>query len=441
MNKPTIVIVAGGKNSRFFPLNTETHKGFLSIAGKPIVVRALENLKDRGFAIKGSGEKIIIVVSPKDFDGKGLDQYLKDNDIASKLQLDIQLVLQESAKGMGNALLTAKKYFSESTSDSFILASPYHLNLGEIAQELWQKKQSSGASCVLSATKTDSPEMFGVLDLNPNNYEEVLGIIEKPEIIVSSDKNLQDLNYFKVNSIYLFDNNFVEELSKTPEEEYSLEVAITKYAKQNKTSWLEDTKENLSLKYPWQLFNAFEKIMRQEQTSISPEAKISETTIIDDSNGPIIIEASAEIGDYTKIVGPCYIGKNVFIGDYSFIRVASIEEGTTVGSNTEVARCIFFEDVTIHYGYISDSILGSSTHVGAGLITANKRFDRNGVRVKIKGKMVDSRREGFGVITGSNVQIGIRTSTMPGILIGKSSIIYPGLIIGENIKENETVKK
>lgn len=441
MNKPTIVIIAGGKNSRFFPLNTETHKGFLSVAGKPIVVRALENVSSHDFGKKDTGEKVIIVVSEKDFDGKGIDKYLKDNDIANKLQLDIQLVLQKDAKGMGDALLTAKDYFPQTENGSFVLASPYHTNLGEIVDELWQKKQLSGASCVLSATQNDSPEIFGVLDLNPNNSEVVIGIVEKPEINVESDNNNSDSKLFKVNSIYLFDNNFTNELAKTPEEEYSLETAITNYAQKNQVAWVENSKENLSLKYPWQLFNAFERIMRQEQTSISKDAKISDTSIIDDSNGPVIIEDTAEIGDSTKIVGPCYIGRNVFVGDYSFVRGSSIEEGSTIGANTEVARCIFFENVTMHYGYISDSILGSETHVGAGLITANKRFDRNGVRVKIKGKLIDSKREGLGIITGSNVQIGIRTNTMPGVLIGKNSIIYPGLTIGENVEEDEVVKK
>lgn len=441
MNKPTIVIIAGGKNSRFFPLNTETHKGFLSIAGKPIVVRALENLSSHDFGKTDSGEKIIIVVSQKDFEGKGIDKYLKDNDIENKLHLNIQLVLQKDAKGMGDALLSAKDYFPKIDSDSFILASPYHINLGEIAQELWQKKQLSGASCVLSATQNDSPEIFGVLDLNPNNSDDVLGIIEKPEITVQSENNISSSNYFKVNSIYLFDNIFINELAKTPEAEYSLETAITNYAKKNQITWVENTRKNLSLKYPWQLFNAFERILRQKTTSISENAKISDTSIIDDSNGPVIIEDTAEIGDYTKIVGPCYIGRNVFVGDYSFIRGSSIEDGSTIGANTEVARCIFFENVTMHFGYISDSILGSETRVGAGLITANKRFDRNGVKVKIKGKMIDSKREGLGIITGSNVQIGIRTNMMPGILIGKNSIIYPGLTIGKNIEEDETVEK
>ncbi len=423
MNKPTILIVAGGKNSRFFPLNTETHKGFLSLVGKPIFVRALENLKEHGF------EKIILVVSKKDFGDNGFSKYIKENDLESRLGLNIEVVLQEEALGMGNALLSAKEHLIKDINEFFILASPYHLNVGKKAQELINKKQETGASCVLSGTKTENPELFGVLDLDPNNKDKVLGITEKPKD-GASPSNL------KVDSIYLLDNKFINELSATSEEEYSLESAITEYSKKTNISWIENTEVTFSLKYPWHLFDAFMQIISKEKTSISKNAEISKTAIINDDNGPVIIDDTAEIGEFTKISGPCYIGKNVFVGDYSFVRGSSIEDGSIIGANAEVARSIFFEKSTIHYGYISDSILGSETQVGAGLITANKRFDRDSVKVKVKDHKIDSKREALGIITGSNAQVGIRTNTMPGILIGKNSTIYPGLTVSKNIPED-----
>lgn len=443
MNKPTILIVAGGENSRFFPLNTETHKGFLELAGEPIVVKALKNLKKHGFAQRGSQENIIIIVAPKDFEDKGFSKYFNENDLANELDLNIQFVLQKNAKGMGDALLSAKNFINENPnshkSDYFILASPYHLNLGETAMNLWNKRQESNSNCVLSVSKTENPELYGIVKINPEDKNKVLGIIEKPK--KTSLEKTDDDKYLKVDSTYLFDNNFFDELSKNPEEEYSLENALTKYAKKTNITWTENIKPNFSLKYPWHLFNAFEQIMRNQKTSTSSTAEISKTAILDDSNGPIIIADGVKVGDFTKILGPCYLGKDVFVGDHSFIRGSSIEEGATVGAYTEVARCIFFKDAEMHFGYISDSVLGSKTQVGAGLITANKRFDRNGVRVKVKGIIVDSLRTGLGIITGNNVKIGIRTNTMPGVLIGSNTTIFPGITLEENTLENENVKK
>ena len=420
MQKPTILIIAGGKNSRFFPLNTKTHKGFLPLVGKPIITLALESLKQHNF------NKIVVVVSQKDYGDNGFSKYLKENDSG----LDIQTVLQKEAKGMGNALLLAIEHLD----DSFILASPYYFNMGKKAQMLWTKKQESGANCVFSGTHTETPELYGILDLDPNNQEKVLGIVEKP-------KNGEEPSSFKADSVYLFDNKFIEELTNTPEEEYSLETAITTYAKKANIAWIKNTELIKSIKYPWHLFRSFEQIILRSKTSISNQAEVSKTAIIDDSNGPVIIEDGARVGEFVKISGPCYIGKNCLVGDYSFIRGSSLEAGAIVGANTEVVRCIFFENSSIHYGYIGDSILGTGSQIGAGLITANKRFDRKNVGVKIKNKVVDSNRRALGIITGDNAQIGIRVNTMPGIMIGENSVVYPGLTLSRNVDANETIKK
>jgi len=129
------------------------------------------------------------------------------------------------------------------------------------------------------------------------------------------------------------------------------------------------------------------------------------------------------------------------VGDYSFVRGSSLEEGVVVGANTEVVRSILFENSSIHYGYIADSILGQKTTIGAGIITANKRFDRKNIRVKINGNTIESGLKSLGIITGHNTTIGIRVNSMPGILIGKDTTIYPGATINKNIDEDETLKK
>ncbi len=438
MNKPNIVIVAGGKNSRFYPLNTQTHKGFLPIAGKPIFLRSLENLKEHGFGLKKNGDKIVIVVSSKDFDGNGFSKYLSENDVAKELGLNIEIVLQNKAEGMGDALLCAKENILNGNTENFIAASPYHLNIGQKADELWNKKLAENANGVLSATPTENPELFGILKLNEKDQKKVVGIIEKPKETISDP--------LKVDSLYLFETSFLNELSKTSKNEYSFENAITIYAKNNHITWIKNENESFSLKYAWHLFDAFSNIIKNQKTKISKTAKISKTTIIDDSVGPVVIDENAEIGDFVKISGPCYIGKSVFVGDYSFVRGSSLELGVVVGANTEIVRSILFENSVIHYGYISDSILGPETKVGAGLITANKRFDRKGVKIRLEDSntkkeiVVDSGKKGLGIITGKNVQIGIRTNTMPGILIGENSTTYPGLTLQENVKENQIFK-
>lgn len=422
MEKPTILIIAGGKNSRFAPLNNKTHKGFLSLAGKPIIARALENLVDNNF------EKVILVVSARDFDGHGFSHYLqnlKAVDPNSKInQLQIQVVLQKEANGMADALLSAKDYLDQ----SFILASPYYVNLGDIAEQLWTKKQESGADCVYSGTQTDNPSLYGILEFDPSNNQKVIGIIEKPP-------ENQTPSNIKIDSIYLFDQGFLKELESHQTSEYVLEETINSYAKKSLSTWIEDHHKIQSLKYPWHLFNLLENVFLSSRTNISNSAKIASTAILDDKKGAIVIDENAKIGDFVKICGPCYIGKNALVGDYSFVRESSLEENAVCGANTEIVRSILFESSSIHYGYLADSIIGHGTKIGAGLISANKRLDRKNIKIMVKNTLIDTQKRALGLITGENVNIGIKTSTMPGTVIESSAIIAPNSNLKRNISE------
>ena len=101
MTLNTAVILAGGENSRFFPLNTDTHKGGLILCGKSIVVNTLENLFLVGIS------RVCITVSKKDFAGRGLSAEVAKIKIKSGCSVDF--ILQEKAEGMGEALLLVKE--------------------------------------------------------------------------------------------------------------------------------------------------------------------------------------------------------------------------------------------------------------------------------------------------------------------------------------------
>lgn len=418
VDKLTVVIIAGGKNSRFFPLNTGTHKGFMPLAGKPLVMRALENLESHGF------RKVLIVVSDKDYQGNGFSNYLENN----QLDMDISFVLQSAAKGMGDALLQAKNQLE----GPFIVASPYYANLGDLIEKLWQKKQATNADGVLFARPTATPELYGVLKFNPDDPQKVQAVIEKP------NKGSEPSNY-KTDSVYLLDSGFLGELEKTADSEYSFEAALTAYADQKSLAWIENTLAAKSLKYSWHLFDMFQQLMSEQKTTISPLAKVSKTVVIDDTQGPVIISDHAQVQDFSKVVGPCFIGKNCFVGEHSFIRQSSLEAGAQIGAYSEVARSIFFEHTTFHQGYIADSIIGQQTTIGAGLVTANKLFSGKNIKVEIDGKAVDTEKNKLGIIAGENVTIGINCSSVPGILIGSGAVIYPNTLLTKNVGVGEKV--
>lgn len=410
MTKPTILIIAGGKNSRFFPLNTYTHKGFIKLLGKPLIVRALEDLERHGFT------KIVLVVSQKDNQPEKIKLWVEQYG----LTLDIKLVLQPEAHGQGNAIL----HGTECIDGDFILASPYYTNMGELAAKLWQKKQESGADCVLLSSPSKNPALEGILSIEG---ERVTGVVEKPALGTEPSK-------IKVRSVYLFDQSFLKVLQETNQEEYSLEAAYDTHCKTAFYTHVETTASLPSLKYSWHLFDMFQALMKTEGTHISEHAQIAESAEIDDSNGPVIVADGARVLSFARLVGPCYIGKNALVGDYTLVREGSLEKDAVAGSNTEVARSILLSGASIHYSYLADSIVGQNSKIGAGLITANKRLDRAVIKTKLKGAMVEMGTNRAGVITGEGSALGIRVSTMPGVLIGAHAQVLPGTTVEKNIE-------
>ncbi len=381
--------------------------------GKPLIIRALESLQKHGY------HQIVIVVSPRDFEGQGLKQMVENAD----LELEITFVLQPVAKGMGDAVLTARPHLE----GRFVVTSGYHVNLGDLADQLVEV----GEENVVCSTLTDEPWDYGMLKIE-NGL--ATAIVEKPK------KGKEPSNQ-KVQTIYALNQDFLNVLTKVPESQYNFETALDLLMKKQPVGVLQLEQSVPSLKYAWHLFDFQTQLFAMMKSETDPSAEIAKTAVIDDSAGPVIIAAGVKIGHAAKVVGPCYLGENVLVGDFSFVRHSSIEAGTVIGANTEVARSIIMSQTHVHWSYISDSIIGSGVNIGAGFVTANKRLDRKNITVSVKGHKIDVGRNNFGVMIGDRAQIGIRAATMPGVCIGAEANVFPGVIVYRNLDHQQTVRE
>ena len=412
MNKPTVVILAAGQNSRFFPFNTKTHKGNLELLGQPIIFRTLRNLESNGF------RDVVIVVSEKDDGGQGLSKLLENfhSDLA------INLVTQKEATGMGDALLAAQDFLK----DQFLVIRPGLIKAGEISQELLAKNEP----IVLCGIKTKEPWLYGIFELEADR---AVGLIEKP-------KKGSEPSNLKIELIYLLNQNFLQVLKEIETQEYAFEVALDKLLKQKAVPLVTFDTEFPSLKLPWQLFDFQKELLINQESFIDPTAEIAPTAVIDETDGPVYIDTGAKVGHAARIVGPSYLGKNSLVGDFSFVRQSSLEQGSVVGANSELVRSIIMRESTYHFGYIADSIIGQNVEIGAGIITANKRLDRELVKTKVKDELMSSERPALGAIIGHHAKLGISVRTMPGVIIGSEAIIHPSVTVKKNVGHKEIIK-
>lgn len=413
MQNLTALILAAGANSRFFPLNYSTHKGAITLCGQPLILRTLQALQEVGI------QKAVVVLSEKDTLDQGLQYFLQEQD----LQIELEFVLQSEPKGMGDAVLQAKHVIG----DHFLVTYPNAFDIAPTVRAM----MNVDAPEVLCCSETDEPWLYGIATVEDGK---ATSIVEKPAPGQEPSNN-------KVEGLYVLSREFIEILETLPESEYNYEEALDILMKRHAIPVVTVEKSLLTLKYPWHLFETQAYLFASLQSSTHPEAKVSQTAIIDDSHGPVVIEAGAIVGDYTKIVGPCYIGRHTLVGDYSFVRGTCLEERAVIGANSEVVRSIILSGATLHYGYLADSIVGVDARIGAGLITANKRHDRKNIEVSVKDQKVDARRNALGVIIGDGAKVGIRTNTLPGKMIGAEAVIYPNITIYQNIPHQAIVKK
>lgn len=405
------VILAAGESSRFWPLNKE-HKSLFKIMGRPLIWYTIDGLKKSGI------REIIIVQAPK----KDIEKELQNYKFPG---LKITYIIQPEPNGMGDALWRAKNLLK----GQFFVLNADRVDCYEIIKKIKNAKHKmQGAKAVLVGQKTKYPQLYGIAKLKG---DKILEIIEKPE----KGKEPSDI---KIVGVYLLEPSFFEVYKRVKEGMYSFEEALSLYVRKNdvKTVLLNRPEEETpSLKYPWHLF-LMEKYLMDKflKSKIAENAKIGKNVVI---KGKVQIEKNVKIFEGAIIKGPCYIGENSVIGNNSIVREhVNLEKDCLIGALAEVVRSIFEENCHTHSGYFGDSIFGKNCRIGAGVITANARLDREAIKTTIKGEKISTGLARLGVIAGENTHLGINVGLMPGVLIGANSNIGPGSLIEENLANN-----
>lgn len=192
-----------------------------------------------------------------------------------------------------------------------------------------------------------------------------------------------------------------------------------------------------SLKYAWQILEMMNFFLKQiDGLQIHKTAKVAKTSLI---QGNVYLGKNVRVGDYTKIVGPCFVDEGTVIGDYSLIRESHVGKNCLIGSQCELVRSYLANDVCLHRNYVGDSVLSKGVLIGAGTVLANFRFDKKNVSVQLGEIKIDTHLSKFGVVIGEKSKLGVNCSVFPGVLIGKNTIIGPGSLIDKNVKEDQFV--
>ncbi|MDP2930604.1 MAG: sugar phosphate nucleotidyltransferase [bacterium] len=403
------IILAAGESSRFWPLNYR-HKSLIKTMGRPLIWYTIKNLGDFGI-------KDIIIVQDK---LKEIERELNKYSFKST----IRYVVQSKPKGMGETLLKAEKFIK----DQFFIVNPYHFEAGRLMREMIGKSKKTGSSLILAGKKTSSFWNYGILDLNGDR---ALGLIEKPRKSKKSS--------IRVIGIYLLPRDFFGYYKRTSRGQYAFEDALDLYMKEKNVRTVITKQETPSLKYPWDLLGLSKLLMnRFLVTKTNKSARISKRAVIGNN---VYIGKGVKVFEGAVIKDFCYIGDNCIIGNNAIVREhTDLENNIIVGANAEITRSIIQEGTHVHSGFFGDSIIGENCRVGAGVVVANRRFDRRNISSVVKDEKIDTGLTFLGTVIGRDTAIGINAGFMPGIFVGSNCIVGPGSLIFGNIPDKKFVR-
>lgn len=157
---------------------------------------------------------------------------------------------------------------------------------------------------------------------------------------------------------------------------------------------------------------------------IGKNVRISPTVVIDTTGGPVIIDDNAYIMPQATILGPAYIGKN------TIVKVgAKIYPQTCIGEYCKVGGEI--EDVVFqgysnkqHDGFLGHSFISEWVNLGADTNNSDLKNTYGRIKLRFKGKTVDTGEMFMGLLCGDHTKTAINTRFNTGTVCGIGAIIF-----------------
>jgi UDP-N-acetylglucosamine diphosphorylase/glucosamine-1-phosphate N-acetyltransferase len=156
---------------------------------------------------------------------------------------------------------------------------------------------------------------------------------------------------------------------------------------------------------------------------VGSRARVHPMVVIDAENGPVYIDEGAEIQPFSRIEGPCYIGKE------SILLGAKCRSGNTFGPccriGGEVEESIIHGySNKYHDGFIGHSYIGEWVNLGALTTNSDLKNDYSTVSITLEGQgAINTGSTKVGSFIGDHTKTSIGTLLNTGCYIGAMAII------------------
>jgi len=156
---------------------------------------------------------------------------------------------------------------------------------------------------------------------------------------------------------------------------------------------------------------------------IAPGAVIHPMVVLDAEHGPIYLDEGVEVHPFTRIEGPCYVGrKSILLG-------AKCREGMSIGPVCRVGGEV--EESIIqgysnkyHDGFLGHAYVGEWVNLGAMTTNSDLKNDYSSVSVILDGRRpIDTGSTKVGSLIGDHTKTSIGTLFNTGAYVGAMALI------------------
>lgn len=432
MTAPVVVILAAGQGTR---MRSNTPKLLHPLCGRPMIAWPVQAARDAGAA------RIIVVDAP----GRPLAPHLAD---------DVEVVVQEQARGTGDA---AKAAAPDIAGDEtvIILYGDVPLLSAETIRGLAEAHESSGSSATVTSTVLDDPSGWGRIVRAADGSVQRIVETRKP-----GDATAEELQIREVNTgIYAFNGaallSALDQIGNdNAQGEYYLTDApmiIRAAGGLVSAHQLADADETFNVNDRVQLsavrailqrrihehhMLAGVTIINPETTCIDAGVKLAQDVTIEPGSalrgntsvgegstiGPHSTLQDVTVGAGSKVIHSyavdVTIADSVSVGPFAYLRPGTVlHDGAKAGTFVEIKNSeIGARSKVPHLSYIGDTTIGEDANLGASTITANyDGYEKH--RTKI----------------GSHVHTSVDTTLVAPVEIGDNAHIGAGSVITDDV--------
>ena len=328
------LILSGGAGTRLRPFTHTSAKQLVPVANKPVIFYGIEAL------VNAKITDIGIIIAPHT--GQEIKDVVGDG---SKFGANITYIMQEEAKGLAHAVLTAEEFIGDS---DFVMYLGDNILKDGINDLVIQFDLNMPDAMVL-LTEVSDPSSYGIAELEGGSIK---GLEEKP---ANPKSNLALVG------VYIFTNKIFD-AAKNLKPSARGELEITEAIQ-----WLIDNNKNVIFSLVsgwWKDTGSVDEMLQANRLVLS---SVEKNIVGQEENccieGEVVIEEGAIVRNST-IRGPAIIGSgskinNCYIGPYT-----AIDQNVKI-FNTDIEHSIVLSGSIIQRvpQRIDSSIIGKNTIV------------------------------------------------------------------------------